>query len=81
MLGGACVVCGEEDVSVLQFDHIRGDGHCEGVGRAGLYAVRWVLAHPAEASVKYQLLCANCHMRKTAKEAKDGRKKPCKEAA
>lgn len=70
-LGGACVMCGETDATVLQFDHIHGDGHCEGKGRAGLYAVRWIKNHTEEAKSKYQVLCANCHMRKSVREARN----------
>jgi 5-methylcytosine-specific restriction endonuclease McrA len=75
-LGGACVVCGETDVSVLQLDHIHNDGYKERQGRhtggdhgrLGSAAVDWVLSHQEEAKDKYQILCANCHVRKTAAE-------------
>ncbi len=80
-LGGGCADCGETDVTVLQFDHIRGDGHCEGDRRrGGKTTVSWILAHPEEAKDKYQVLCANCHMRKTAREAREG-VEPCTEVA
>lgn len=57
-----CVKCGEKDIIVLEFDHIEdknyniakmiGGGHC--------------LDKIKEEMAKCQVLCANCHRRKTA---------------
>jgi 5-methylcytosine-specific restriction endonuclease McrA len=74
-LGGACTTCGETDVSVLQFDHIAGDGYLErkknSSGGSGKSVSSWIKTHPEEARAKYQVLCANCHMRKTVKEHRE----------
>jgi hypothetical protein len=60
-----CVVCGESDPIVLDFDHIRGKKK---------YPVTYMISHQycletvIEEIAKCQVLCANCHRRKTAKE-------------
>lgn len=65
--GGSCVFCGENDAMVLVLDHINDDGkldtksngkRCVGVP---LYARLKKLNWPRD---RYQLLCANCNMRK-----------------
>ena len=59
-----CVDCGETDIVVLQFDHVRGRkrGNVTSLARNNtLDIVR------AEIS-KCEVRCANCHVRKTAKE-------------
>lgn len=73
LLGGKCVACGEDDYDVLQFDHIEpvfrrsnglADGKpCKGHGHAHSHILR--LDNPAEV---YQVLCANCHAKKSASE-------------
>ncbi len=71
ILGGACVVCGNTDVRVLEFDHINNNGkqHREriwgNVGGGGTGTPFWVVAYPEEANEELQLLCANCHAIKT----------------
>lgn len=69
MYGGKCSTCGEPDGTVLQLDHIHGGGtqhrrevHSPGVIRDALLA---------ENSSKYQLLCANCHVRKHRKDKQE----------
>lgn len=62
LLGGRCVRCGEADRVVLDIDHIDGSGHVDGRNRGGLKLVRKVRANPGQ----FQLLCCNCHRRKTA---------------
>ena len=71
-LGGACASggsihgCGWYDRDLLELDHIAGDGHADfgfrGIQRAVSELKKngnnWLRA-------KYQLLCANCHRRKT----------------
>ena len=64
--GGKCSCCGETDWNVLDIDHVNGGGkeHRESakiVARLKEYLAEYK-------SGKYQLLCANCHRRKTAKE-------------
>lgn len=63
ILGGACKVCGMDDQDVLEFDHIlpllrRSSGH----KIRDVY--KEVLRHPSPQD-DFQLLCANCHTKKT----------------
>lgn len=62
VLGNQCRTCGETDPVVLQLDHVHGDGYTEGRNRGGNKTFPLVIANPA----RFQLLCANCHCRKTA---------------
>lgn len=58
-----CVECGEKDIVVLQFDHI---GHkTKGVS---LLIKSSTLLKIKEEISRCQVLCANCHTRKTAKQ-------------
>jgi len=65
-LGGCCKRCGESDPIVLEIDHI--DGHAPGrraKGGGNGYSTklhRRILAGNHE---NLQVLCANCHVRKT----------------
>jgi hypothetical protein len=58
-----CVDCGERDVAVLQFDHVRG---------SKVKAVAVLLSHSlraVEAEIaKCEVRCGNCHRRKTIRE-------------
>ena len=74
LLGGECLCvdpmgCGGDDWSVLQFDHINGDGHRDRKDHnaRGYNSIHKERRMYGEAFVrsKYQLLCANCHVRKT----------------
>ena len=56
-LGGACVACGLVDDEVMQFDHKLGDGWKATRG----WNARAALKHPD----RFELMCANCHVRKT----------------
>lgn len=56
-----CVKCGESDIVVLEFDHLR-DKYCN-VSR--LVTSSNILKIKEEIE-KCQVLCANCHKRKTA---------------
>lgn len=61
LLGGKCVVCGETEEDFLEFDHIKPvRGKREG------NSIMQVKKHPE----RFQLLCANCHRRKTSNERK-----------
>jgi hypothetical protein len=58
-----CVECGEDDIVVLEFDHVRGEKKrdlcylvCNG------YTLRIIEDEVAKCEVR----CANCHKRKTA---------------
>ncbi len=59
-----CVVCGETDPVLLEFDHIRGkDNNITDLIRLNVSLPR------LQAEIeKCQVLCVNCHKRKTAKE-------------
>lgn len=58
LLGGKCERCGNNDMRVLHFDHINGNGSKERKELGGgLAQVKRVLADP----FSYQILCANCH--------------------
>jgi 5-methylcytosine-specific restriction endonuclease McrA len=66
LLGGSCSVCGENDFSVLEFDHIHNDGKSDlrpdSSRKTSWYVAKDVLSGKSE---HIQLLCANCHSRKT----------------
>jgi hypothetical protein len=65
-LGGKCSCCGEEDWNVLDIDHINGDGKED---RGNLKRQKMFKSIAREGSQgKYQLLCGNCHRKKTAKQ-------------
>lgn len=64
VLGGCCAMCGETDPTVLEFDHISGNGRLHVRERGGSTNHDWVLKHQEEAKETLQLLCANCHARK-----------------
>lgn len=64
-LGGKCVVCGESDLVVLDFDHIDSDN------KSGPIHLMWTMSEEkffAELD-KCQLLCANDHRRKTIRDS------------
>lgn len=63
LLGHPCVDCGEGDLAVLDFDHVRGDkaGHVPVMCSGGL---SW--ATITREIEKCEVRCANCHRRKTA---------------
>lgn len=68
ILGGQCIVCGESDPMVLEFNHKDGGGksHREALDSNRVHGsnfVKWILEHPAEAQERLELLCANCHAR------------------
>ncbi|TMC71628.1 MAG: hypothetical protein E6J13_07185 [Chloroflexi bacterium] len=59
-----CVECGERDPVVLQFDHLRDKR--ENVASMCIAGFAWSTI--LEEMAKCQVLCANCHTRKTARE-------------
>ena len=61
-----CVVCGEGDPVVLDFDHI--DPKAKGFTISQGIRQRKKLEVIKKEMEKCQVLCANCHRRKTAKE-------------
>lgn len=60
-----CVLCAEGDPLVLDFDHVRGEKH-RNISRLAHVGSSWALIE--EELQKCQVLCANCHRRKTAKQ-------------
>ena len=69
--GPRCTRCGETDQDVLQIDHIDGGGtqHLKQVGQ-NIYA--WL--HKQGFPPGFQVLCANCNVKKYRMEARAGRK-------
>ena len=61
----ACVDCGENDPVVLHFDHVRGKKK-EIISIMVSQCYSWSTIEKEIA--KCELRCANCHMRKTAKQ-------------
>lgn len=63
-MGGECINCGIDDADVLEFDHIVPVlRRTNGVTTRG-DSWKQVLAHPNPDEI-FQLLCANCHTKKT----------------
>ena len=57
-----CVDCGESDIRVLEFDHVRGDKLCD-VSLLVSNGSSW--RRVEEEMAKCVVRCANCHRRKT----------------
>lgn len=60
-----CVDCGEADIVVLQFDHCRGT---KIMPVSSLISRGWLLAKIREEVEKCDVVCANCHARRTANQ-------------
>lgn len=60
-----CVDCGEKDILVLDFDHVRGEKKF-GIGNA--VRLGYSLSVIELEIVKCEVRCANCHRRKTARQ-------------
>jgi hypothetical protein len=63
--GRACVDCNEADPIVLQFDHVRGIKR-DAVSNLVTRNVAWSTIEAEMA--KCEIRCANCHIRRTAKQ-------------
>lgn len=60
-----CVDCGEQDIEVLEFDHIEAVGS-RGIRVSHLYTAS--LDRIEEEINKCEVRCANCHVRRTRKQ-------------
>lgn len=65
LLKNPCVVCGETNPVVLEFDHLRDKKYC--ISEI-LFSHKWESVQKEMA--KCQVLCSNCHKKKTAKDFK-----------
>lgn len=63
--GKSCVDCGENDLVVLDWDHVRGK-KLAGIARMIMNGHSW--AKIQLEMLKCEVRCANCHRRKTARE-------------
>lgn len=64
--GKQCVACSESDPVMLEFDHLRDKKYNISDMLKKRYSIESILAEIE----KCQILCANCHRRKTAKQFK-----------
>ena len=62
----SCVMCGESDILVLEFDHLNPKDKCFNIGESTNN--RYPLFKVIEEINKCQVLCSNCHRRKTIKD-------------
>lgn len=62
----SCVKCGIDDIRVLEFDHIYPETKTLDIARAITNTVKWEAI--LKEIHKCQILCANCHKIKTAKQ-------------
>src|SRR6266702_3132489 len=68
-LGDECAGCGEQDARVLQVDHVNGGGSEHRRRSGGTHYWKVMLDYILTGSDEYQLLCANCHMIKSYRQA------------
>jgi hypothetical protein len=65
LLSHPCVDCGEDDLLVLEFDHVRGVK----IGAVGVIANGGASVEKLKAEIaKCEVRCANCHRRRTVKQ-------------
>lgn len=58
-----CEDCGEDDSVVLEFDHVRGiKRYAISIAVQRAYSIAWL----AEEMAKCDVVCANCHRRRTS---------------
>lgn len=67
LLGGKCVACGEPAIAVLEIDHIDGDGKQQRLNDGGSTAHFRRMRDSLLSGINggWQLLCGNCHNRKS----------------
>jgi hypothetical protein len=77
-LGGCCRECKEDDIIVLQFDHIKDDGYKDkifGNIRKNRTIYHYYGIYNADQKLffsMFQILCANCNVRKEMKRRSSG---------
>jgi hypothetical protein len=59
-----CTDCGESDPVVLEFDHLEPDAKCFNIGQSLPYRSWQTIL---EEIAKCDVVCANCHRRRTAR--------------
>ena len=66
LLGNKCVRCGESDISCLCIDHVNGGGAKElrRFGNNDETRLKYIKDEILNSSKDYQILCANCNMKK-----------------
>ena len=69
LLGSKCKSCGEAEVTLLQADHIHGGGYKDRRNKRHYW--RRMLAKVLTGDEELQLLCKNCHEKKTAADKQD----------
>lgn len=69
LLGNKCVVCGNDDVRVLEINHVNNDGNWRkkgpGKGSNGFSGSELRAIIDGKVKVELELLCANCHALRT----------------
>lgn len=66
LINSSCVICLEKDIVVLDFDHLDRSIKIDNVSNMVCQGLSWLKIE--EEIKKCQILCANCHRRKTAKD-------------
>ncbi len=62
IVGKQCVGCGHDDIRVLEFDHVHGDGAEDRRKFQGARSMlEFYVAHPAIAKRALQTMCRNCN--------------------
>lgn len=69
-LGGKCIKCLIDDKDVLQVDHIEPLRQPKRIGNKLRF---YGILNGSYSTDNLQLLCANCHMKKTVKQLNEGR--------
>ena len=67
LLGGVCAACGISDTDVLQIDHIEPIRQ-QADERMSLKTFIKLLLRGDHPTDNLQILCANCHMKKSSRE-------------
>lgn len=64
----SCIDCGESDIRVLEFDHIDPSKKLFSISQGVTLGFKWY--EIKDELKKCQILCANCHKRRTAQQYK-----------